>query len=147
MQDQGWKIPSWMIFVIFIGAIYSIFVAINGIKAEKEYFNTEIYASQMMGTVLDKNYVDYHKRRYQIYYPAFLIELDSGEKVSAIVEKKDDIFDVNAIRNFANNAEIGDRFVVDIISKVLYGEEIQRNYYIYLESQDAEKLKEYEEGP
>ena len=63
MQDQGWKIPSWMIFVIFIGAIYSIFMAINGIKTEKEYFNTEIYASQMMGTVWDKNYVDYHKRR------------------------------------------------------------------------------------
>ena len=63
MQDQGWKIPSWMIFVIFIGAIYSIFMAINGIKTEKEYFNTEIYVSEMMGTVWDKNYVDYHKRR------------------------------------------------------------------------------------
>ena len=148
MQDQGWKIPSWMIFVIFIGAIYSIFVAINGIKTEKEHFNTEIQTSQMMGTVLDKKYIDYHERRYETYYPAFLIELDNGEKITAIVGKKDGIFrDVNAIRGFANNAKVGDRYIVDVVSKVLYGEEIQRDYYIYLEYQDAEKLKEYKEEP
>ena len=130
--------------VIFAMIVFGVAIAGYNFYVQKRVDDTELRISQMTGIVLEKHY----DRRVQYrsptrYYPVFLMELESGDKVQAeIMTKESHWFDDGSLLDFANKAKEGDQYIVDKVSHVLYGEEIEADYIIYVENQNTENLED-----
>ena len=72
------------------------------------------------------------------------MELESGDEVQAeIMTKEHHLFDDDGgLLDFANKAKEGDQYIVDKVSHILYGEEIEANYIIYVENQNTENAED-----
>lgn len=131
--------------VVFAMIVFGTVIAGYNFYVQKRADDTELYTSQMTGTVLEKHYdrrVQYRSPTY--YYPVFLMELESGDEVQAeIMTKEHHLFDDDGgLLDFANKAKEGDQYIVDKVSHILYGEEIEANYIIYVENQNTENAED-----
>lgn len=129
--------------VVFVMIIFGAVIAGYNLYLQKRMDDTEIYTSQMTGTVLEKHYDRRRVNKGTRYYPVFLMELESGDEVQAeIMTKEHHLFDDDGLLDFANKAKEGDQYIVDKVSHVLYGEEIEANYIIYVENQNTENAED-----
>ena len=129
--------------VVFVMIIFGAVIAGYNLYLQKRMDDTEIYTSQMTGTVLEKHYDRRRVNKGTRYYPVFLMELESGDEVQAeIMTKEHHLFDDGGLLDFANKAKEGDQYIVDKVSHVLYGEEIEANYIIYVENQNTENAED-----
>lgn len=129
--------------VVFVMIIFGAVIAGYNLYLQKRMDDTEIYTSQMTGTVLEKHYDRRRVNKGTRYYPVFLMELESGDEVQAeIMTKEHHLFDDGGLLDFANKAKEGDQYIVDKVSHILYGEEIEANYIIYVENQNTENAED-----
>lgn len=129
--------------VVFVMIVFGVAITGYNFYVQKRADDTELYTSQMTGTVLEKHYDrrPQHKRQTR-YYPVFLMELENGNEIQAeIMTQEHHWLDDNGLLDFANEAKEGDQYVVDKVSHVLYGEEIEADYIIYVENQNTENAE------
>lgn len=129
--------------VVFVMIIFGAVIAGYNLYLQKRMDDTEIYTSQMTGTVLEKHYDRRRVNKCTRYYPVFLMELENGNEVQAeIMTQEHHWLDDNGLLDFANKAKEGDQYIVDKVSHVLYGEEIEADYIIYVEDQNTENAED-----
>lgn len=130
--------------VVFVMIIFGAVIAGYNFYVQKRADDTEFYTSQMTGAVLEKHYdARFQHRSPTRYYPVFVMELENGDKVQAeVTTKEHHWFDDGGLLDFANKAKEGDQYIVDRISHVLYEEEIEVDYIIYVENQNVENLED-----